>query len=67
MVSTLTRQLMRWQAMAAAVVELDLALQVDFDLDLVTVHFLHKGRCVEWDARFLEGLVQLAAHKFVTC
>ena len=52
-------------ALAADAAELDPARAVDLDLDPHAVHFLFKGKWVEWDASLREDLTQKAAEECV--
>jgi len=50
-------------ALAAAAAETDPARDVELDLDPEAVHFLFKGKWVEWDMSFREDLTQKAAEQ----
>jgi ribonuclease HI len=52
--------------LAAAAAESDDSRPIALDLDPEAVHFLHKEKWVEWDARVREDLVQRAAVQCVT-
>ena len=53
-------------ALAADAAELDPARAVDLDLDPHAVHFLFKGKWVEWDTSLREDLAQKAAVQCVS-
>ncbi len=52
-------------ALAAAAAETDPARDVKLDLDPEAVHFLFKGKWVEWDPSLREDLTQKAAEHWL--
>ena len=52
-------------SLASEAAESDDSRPVVLDLDPEAVHFLHKTKWVEWDARVREDLVQRAATQYV--
>ncbi len=53
--------------LAAATAETDPAGEVELDLDPEAVHFLFKGKWVEWVMSFREDLTQKAAEQCLSC